>query len=170
MFAARPKARKEGLLVRDLGDEVVVYEIASHRSHCLNRPAALVWRACDGRRTTAAIAAHVGRALGASPDEDVVRYALRRLGEAGLLDPAPTAAATLTRRELACRVGRAALLPVVASLLVPRPAEAASCAASCGVCDCTGQADFTSCSTDGATCPGNFCCKGVCVPPASVCN
>lgn len=163
MTAGRPKARQEGLLVRELGEEVVVYELASHRGHCLNRTAALVWRACDGRRTVAAIAAQVGRELRAPADADLVRYTLRRLGHAGLLD-SPIEERTLTRREVARRIGQAALLPVVVSLLAPRPSEAATCpCTSPAVCNCAGQADGTSC-WNGSDCVSFLCCKEICGP------
>jgi len=160
MSVERPRARKEGLLVRDLGDEVVVYELESHRGHCLNRTAALVWRACDGRRTVAAIAAQLGRELGVPGDEDLVRYTLRRLREARLLDPGIPEAATLTRRELARRIGQAALLPVVISLLAPRPAEAVS---PCPTYNCATADEGTTC-WDGTDCTDNFCVSGVCTP------
>jgi len=165
MNVPRPRARKEGLLVRDLGDEVVVYELESHRGHCLNRTAALVWRACDGRRTVAAIAAQLGRDADVPADEDLVRFTLRKLLDARLLDPG-TREATLTRRELARRIGQAALLPVVVSLLAPRPSEAATCnAANCpgGVCNCAGQPNGTSC-WNGTDCSSYVCCNNSCLP------
>jgi hypothetical protein len=157
----RPKARRDGLLVRDLGDELVVYELGSHRGHSLNRTAALVWRSCDGKRSVAAIAARVGRALGAAPDEDLVRYAVRRLRSVRLLDPSSPGAPSLTRRQLARRIGQLALLPVVVSLLAPRPSEAATCTpATCpgGVCTCSGEPDGTAC-WNGSNC-GYVCCAG----------
>jgi hypothetical protein len=163
MSVQRPRARKEGLLVRDIGDEVVVYELESHRGHCLNRTAALVWHACDGRSTVAAIAAQVGRELGVPADEHLVRYALRRLRDARLLD-SPIEGTTLTRRQVARRIGQAALLPIVISLLAPRPSEAATCPCSGGeVCSCAGQPDGTTC-WDGTDCVNNFCTGGTCVP------
>jgi hypothetical protein len=162
MSVERPRARQGGLVVRDLGDEVVVYDLESHRGHCLNRTAALVWRSCDGRRTTAAIVAQVGRELGVPASEGLVRYALRRLRDARLLEPASRGEATLTRRELARRIGQAALLPVVLSLLAPRPSEAASCpCTSPQVCGCAGQPDFTSC-WNGIDCTSYICCGGTC--------
>jgi hypothetical protein len=159
---ARPKARKEGLLVRDLGDEVVVYEVESHRGHSLNRTATLVWRASDGKKTVAGIAAQLGRELGVPADEPLVRFALQKLREARLLEPGTGEAATLTRRQVARRIGRAALLPVVVSLLAPRPSEAATC--TCGVgqyCNCSGAPDYTSC-WNGSTCDSSVCCGGAC--------
>jgi Coenzyme PQQ synthesis protein D (PqqD) len=158
---ARPKARREGLLVRDLGDEVVVYEIESHRGHALNRTATLVWRACDGRRTVAAITAQLGHELGVPADADLVRYTLRRLGHARLLDSS-VEERTLTRREIVRRIGQAAILPAVVSLLAPRPSEAATCpCTSPAVCDCAGQGNFTSC-WNGIDCSSYICCNGIC--------
>jgi hypothetical protein len=124
-------ARTPGLVVRDLGNETLVYDAGRHEAHCLNRTASLVFRHADGRRSAAEIAA----ALAA--DEEVVRLALRQLAEARLLDggtgPAaePTPAPPLPasgRREALRRVGLGAALlaPVVTSLLVPTPAEAAN--------------------------------------------
>ena len=171
MSVERPRARKGGLVVRDLGDEVVVYELESHRGHCLNRTAALVWRACDGRKTIVTIAAEVGLRLGAAPDEDLVRFALGKLRDARLLDPGIQEARTLTRRQLARRIGEVALLPVVVSLLVPRPSEAATCnASSCpgGVCNCAGQPNGTSC-WDGSSCSNWVCCNNSCGPAGPPC-
>jgi len=45
----RPKARTEGIVVRELPEEVLVYDLERHAAVCLNRTAALVWKRCDGR-------------------------------------------------------------------------------------------------------------------------
>ena len=159
MSGARPKARKQGLLVRDLGDEVVVYEVESHRGHSLNRTATLVWRASDGRRTVAGIAAQLGRELGVPADEPLVRFALQKLREARLLEAGAREAATLTRRQVARRIGQAALLPVVISLFAPRPSEAATCnvvICSGGVCTC-GSGDGGKSCWNGFDCSSYLC-------------
>ena len=41
-----PAAREARLLVRELAEEVLVYDEEGHRAHCLNRTAALVWKSC----------------------------------------------------------------------------------------------------------------------------
>jgi hypothetical protein len=53
---ARPLARKQDLLVRELADEVLVYDLANDEAHCLNETAAFVWMRCDGRNTPRDIA------------------------------------------------------------------------------------------------------------------
>ncbi len=39
----RPRSRTEGLVVRQAGEELLVYDLERHRAHCLNRAAAIVW-------------------------------------------------------------------------------------------------------------------------------
>jgi hypothetical protein len=162
----RPVARTTGLVIRDLGDETVVYDLERHQAHCLNRTAALVFRHADGRRSVAEIAVAVAAEAHSPVDEDVVQSAIQKLAEARLIEnvhakPSPPPA---TRREALRKVGLGAALlaPVVASLLVPTPAEAAATcvpAASCTLakfgdpCWSGSQAECTSkICTDNGVC------------------
>jgi hypothetical protein len=143
----KPLTRRSGLLIRELPDELLVYDQDRHSAHCLNRTAALVFRHADGTRT----AAELARLPGAN--EEVVRLALEQLAASGLLeagaaDGAPEVPAPgMSRRDVARRVGLAAaiLLPAVVSIVAPTPADAS---ATC-VQDCTGQTHGTSCTTTG---------------------
>lgn len=152
---ARPKARVEGVVVRELAEEVLVYDLDTHKAVCLNSTAADVWRLCDGRRTVADIRkALEGAASGAVPEE-FVWLALEQLGRDGLLEarvPRPPALAGLSRRELIRRVGLAAAvtLPAVASIVAPTPAQAASCLPSGATCSESAQCCSQICS--GTTC------------------
>ena len=114
-----------------------MYDRDSHQAHCLNRTAASVFRAADGRRTVGELARRLAADVGVQVDDDVVLLALRQLEDARLLEvdsipvgpvPPGEVPADLSRRELIRRVGIGAvvLLPVVTSLLVPTPAEAAN--------------------------------------------
>ncbi|HEY0004483.1 MAG TPA: hypothetical protein VGB17_06700, partial [Pyrinomonadaceae bacterium] len=51
-----PLARKEGLVVRELADELLVYDTRRDRAHCLNKTASLVWQRCDGLTSTSEMA------------------------------------------------------------------------------------------------------------------
>lgn len=53
----RPAARTRDVVVRTVGDEVLVYDLARHRAHSLNPVATAVWRAWDGARDVPARAA-----------------------------------------------------------------------------------------------------------------
>jgi hypothetical protein len=160
----KPLTRRSGLLIRELADELLVYDQDRHSAHCLNRTAALVFRHADGTRT----AAELARLPGAN--EEVVRLALEQLTASGLLEAAASPAspetfkAGMSRRDVARRVGLAAatLLPAVASIVAPTPAEAlATCVASCA-----GQAPGTPCTSFGAiSCTETCACSpGPCGP------
>ena len=146
----RPRARKDGLVVRELADEVLVYDLERHRAVCLNRAAAVVWRGCDGRTGIDGLTRRLSAELGETLTADVVWLALDQLGRDRLLVERarrPADAPTLTRRELMKRVGLAAAvaLPVVTSIVAPTSAQAASCLPTGASCGTSAQ-----------------CCSGVC--------
>ena len=71
-----PRARKDDLLIQDLEDEVLIYDLKVDKAHCLNRAAATVWRHCNGRNTTAQLASHLKRELKVSDSSELVSLAL----------------------------------------------------------------------------------------------
>lgn len=154
-----PAARESKLLVRELAEEVLVYDEEGHRAHCLNRTAALVWKNCDGRTPVSRIAERVGAQLSAHVPEDVVWLALEQLNEFDLLSTGAARAAgssniagpsVMSRRKMLRRLGLAAAvsLPLITSIVSPTAAEAQS-----------------PCNEEN--CPPPQCCSGgVCVPEA----
>jgi len=149
-------ARREDLVIQELPGEVLLYDPRNHRAHCLNRPAAAVWRACDGARTVADLRVVATAELGAPLAPEAVDLALRQLSEAGLLRaPLPPAAERLTRRELARRLGAAALVPALLSLTAP---DAAAAAAS----GCRSRGQSCSGTGQGTCCVGLNCLGGIC--------
>src|SRR5438046_889385 len=81
-----PMARKQGLLVETLPDEVLVYDLDRKKAHCLNQTAALIWQHCDGKRNVSEIALALSTELNTSIDEEVVWYGLKHLGKTQLLE------------------------------------------------------------------------------------
>ena len=147
-----PRARTEGLVVKSLPDELLVYDLARHRAHSLNRVAAAVWRSCNGNHTPGSIGAKVSAQIGQPLDEAVVDYALVQLDRAHLLDTSGVSVDNgprVRRRDLLRRGAMLAMLPVVASVLAPTPAAAQSCAALNDPCG-SGISPFC--------CPGLSCC------------
>jgi hypothetical protein len=145
-----PRARREGLVIEEVADELLVYDLERHRAHRLNPAAALVWRACDGRQRVRDVAALVARLLGTPLSAPVVGLAVERLQRSGLMEPqaAPVRRIpSLSRRELIGVLGiAAAALPAVTSIVAPTPAHAATCVPSGGVC-----------ATTADCCPGLNC-------------
>jgi hypothetical protein len=123
-------ASRDGLLLQEVGDELIIYDRENHRAHHLNRAAAFVWRNWDGEATVGKMAERLQAELQAPVEEDVIRDILARLREAKLV-PAATAAVqpgeVLSRRALLERTGMAAaLIPIITSIAVPTPAAASS--------------------------------------------
>jgi hypothetical protein len=135
--AEKPVARTRDLVLKTVGDEVLVYDLTRHRAHSLNRVAAAVWRRCDGTRDAAAIGADLREADGTPVTVEAVRYALAELGRVRLLTT-PGGEAGITRRDLVRRLGTAAAvaLPVVTSIVAPTAAQAQSQPPPCVAPNC----------------------------------
>ena len=84
--AASVRLRADGLVIHELADEILVYDKVRDQAHCLNQTAALVWRACDGRRAPEEIARKLTKQLAVAVPEDVVLLALVQLEEIHLLE------------------------------------------------------------------------------------
>jgi hypothetical protein len=149
-----PRARKEGLLVQELPDEVLVYDLERHKAHCLNPTAALVWKHCDGRTTVSEMVQLLEKSLETSVDEDVVWCALNQLEKDHLLGDKvawPVGMERISRRTLIRRVGMAAvLLPLITTITAPT--------AQAGTSNCVPQGG--ACSGAGLPCCGAFTCIG----------
>jgi hypothetical protein len=118
------------LHVESLNDEILVYDPDGHRAHALSSVAAAVWQHADGRTSISDIAARVADTLKMDVDDATVWQALRELDAAALLD-APldaTVAGSIDadRRRVLARLGWAASIPFVTSILVPTAAFAQS--------------------------------------------
>ena len=139
-----PAARKEGLVIQDLADEVLVYDIERHKAHCLNQTAAWIWRRCDGRATVAALARLLEVESKAPVDEGIIWLGLEQLERDQLLSgqvPRPSAASRMSRRELVGRLSliAAITLPLVTSMVSPAAGQAASCFGSGHACTNSAQ-------------------------------
>jgi hypothetical protein len=150
-----PKARKEGLVIQQLADEVLVYDQERFKAHCLNHTAALVWKHCDGKKTASEIAQALRHEAASPVDEELVWLALSQLGKSRLLTEQVMMSEGqpgISRREVMRRVGIAAAvaLPVVTSIVAPRAAQAINCKTSGQPC------------TTGPQCCSTVCNAGFC--------
>jgi hypothetical protein len=152
---AMPFARTEELVVKELPEEVLVYDSISYKAYCLNRSSALVWKQCDGKTTVAEATRLLEKELQTPICEDVVWLALRQLDESRLLaDKLPKPGIEgMARREVMRKLAMAAALPLVLSIAV-LPASAA------GSCAPLGQ----PCSPSLPCCPApNVVCASICI-------
>jgi hypothetical protein len=152
-----PLARKEGLLVQELANEVLVYDQERDKAHCLNTTAAFVWKHCDGRTDVKQMTRLLEKSLETSVAEDVVWCALNQLEKDHLLTHKiswPIGVERLSRRTLMRRIGVGlVLLPVITTIVAPT--------ALAGTSDCIAQG--SACTggglpcCPGLSCQGNFC-------------
>jgi hypothetical protein len=143
-----PKARNKGLVVQEMPNEVLVYDLDSNKAHCLNKSAALVWRSCDGTRSVADIVKEFEVSGSGKVSEDFVWLALDQLQENELLETTigPRFSGT-SRRQAIKTIGMASIVavPVIASLVAP-PNALASVSCTClGPIDCVPPCNTSSC-------------------------
>jgi hypothetical protein len=156
-----PLARRNDLVMQDVLDELLIYDLLNDKAYCLNRTAALVWRSCDGTNPVPDIARRFKEREGGPVGEDLIWAALSQLDENGLLErPIPPHFQGRSRREVLKTLGRASAvaLPLVATLIVP--ARTTGIPVSCNGCVNPGQC------ISWTQCPSQTNCNplGVCAP------
>lgn len=158
-----PTARKEGLVIQEMPEEVLVYDLQTNKAHCLNQTAALVWKNCNGENSVADIVKNLENQMGSKAQEDLIWLAIDQLNEKNLLEKdLPSKFAGQNRREVLKKIGLASViaLPIVASLTAPTAAMAVVCSGT--VTNCANCNSGTPClnGTTPGTCDGG----GNCVP------
>jgi hypothetical protein len=153
-----PLARKEGLVVEQMPDEVLVYDLDRHKAHCLNRTAAFVWQQCDGKSDASTIARRMEKEFKAIVNDDLVYLALDQLGKDHLLEnrvALPAEMVNVSRRQVMRKIGlaTAVALPVVISIMSPTAANAVTCIAAGATCSLT----VVCCNTLATCAPPGLC-------------
>lgn len=186
-----PLARTDRLSVRELPDEIIVFDLATRKAHCLNAVAACVWKHCDGRRDVAALVQAVHRQLGVPADEALVRLALEQLSRRNLLtEPVarPDGEALTRRTALRRLVVAAVTLPAIMTVTASKARAGATVLGTPTNCDgekdntallggqmiCCGGKPITNgndpnnCGRCGNVCAaGTVCTNGACAAPVS---
>lgn len=154
-----PAARREGLVVRKLIDDVLIYDTKTNHAHSLNQNAALIWEHCDGKRTlgdlSAILQSNTTAEIPSKEREQLTWIAIDQLQRSGLLlgeVASPQSIKGMTRRQLIKAAGIAALIavPVVSTIVAPTAAQAATCLASGQ--GCTSSAECCSGLCSGLVC------------------
>lgn len=166
-----PLARKNNIVVQELDNEILIYDLETDKVFGLNETSALVWQFSDGNRNISEIAQAVSRKLNSSIGEELIWLALGKLEKENLIaGEIPENYEGATRREVIKKVGLASMvaLPMISSLIAPISAQAqSSCGASPFSLGCT--CNNSSLCTSG-------CCNfpaggsGVCVPMSITAN
>jgi hypothetical protein len=121
-----PKA-KTNVLIEELDDETLVYDLDRHRAHCLNPTAAFLLQAADGTRDEAELARMASEHFGHPATEEVVALGLERLRRAKLVewDGTPGHPEGISRRKAIRRLATVGLtLPAIITIVSPLAAQA----------------------------------------------
>ena len=133
-----PSGRIEEMVVQELPDEVLVYDLRHHKAHCLNRTAAFVWNRCDGRSTPGEIAEMMEKEWQSPVSVDAVWFTLNKLSKADLLHERivlPQSKSGMSRRTAIRRLGIGALMiPAVISIVAPTAMAGSSIPPICQTC------------------------------------
>ena len=168
MYETSPDARVAGLVIKELADEVLVYDLDTDKAHCLNHTAALVWKNCNGQRTVAELTELLERETHSPVPEQMVWLALDQLARFKLLTAPvfrPARLGGISRRHLIRTLGIAAAVsvPVITTIMVPTAALAASCNSQ------TGRNNDCPC-TVSSQCLSGCCRDGICKPGVGSCS
>lgn len=154
-FNFQPLARKEKLVIEQMADEILVYDLETHKAHCLNLTSSVVWQHCNGKNSISQIAKLASKDLQSAVGEEVVVLALNQLEKNNLLAKKENIKFSLpnvSRRDLMKRIGIASAiaLPLVSSMVAPTAMASVSC-------PCSGPLDCTSTPGCPTTCNGSTC-------------
>jgi hypothetical protein len=133
------KSRESDLVVQDLNNELMIYDLKKNKALCLNETASIIWQLCDGEKSAAEISRILSEKLNSPVSEDFVWLALDQLKKENLLQNAEAVEPTfngLSRREVIKKVGYASVLalPIISSIVAPSAIHAQS-----GLCVETGM-------------------------------
>lgn len=151
-----PLARRKRIVIKEVDNEVLVYDLERDEAHCLNPLAAALWRLCDGKTPASSLAISLEKETGTRLNKALIWLSLQDLRRCHLLEedlvwPPQMRAANhmrMSRREAVRRIGLGAViaLPLVISITAPTAVQAASCGSRCHPCN-----------------SGSDCCSGVCL-------
>lgn len=146
-------ARAADVLVEEVGDETVVYDLKTKEAHCLKPLAAFAFAHADGKRTLDELVQLAQRTLTPAPSATEVSAVVAELERSSLLDvPQLSVQHGTSRREMLRNTAMAGAAATISGAFVTTVAAPAAWAATCynqpGGCSCdphSGTAGNHSC-------------------------
>lgn len=156
-----PKTRNENIVVQEMENEILIYDLQTNKAFCLNETPAIIYNLCNGKKSVAEINQALNKTLNQPISEELIWLALDNFKKDNLLAENENIEIDfngLNRRQVIKKVGLASMvaLPIVSSIVAPTAAHAASGLAAL----------FAACTTP-TDCASNFCTQGpprCCVP------
>lgn len=166
-----PKARTREIVVQEIENETLIYDLKTNQVLCLNQTSAMVWKFCSGKNSIAEIADKLSFELKTIVSEEVVEFAIEQLKKEKLIENESeiiTNISFLSRRGAIRRIGlsSAVLLPLISSVIAPSSSQAQS------ACLVNGEVRTCLNTAPGCVeilmapqifrCPDAACCSGFC--------
>lgn len=167
MNKLKPESRINDIVLQDLNNKVLIYDLGNNKAYLLNETSAMIWRECNGNQTIVEISNKLSRKVKTPVSVEIVWLAISQFNTDKLLanDDLATPFDGLSRREIVKKIGFASMvaLPVIFSVVAPLAAQAQS---SCLNQPCT----FTD-GSQSDCCASNLRCRStpaackLCSPP-----
>ncbi len=148
-----PFLRTENLVVKELPNEVLIYDLENNKAFCLNETARFIMDECNGTSSIDEALESLNRKMKSKIDEDMIWMVIDQFKKSNFLQRdyvIPVQTSRLSRRKIlqtAAALGIA--LPIVTSLIAPISAHAQS--------NCVGDQGVCSDQGDPVCCPGTDC-------------
>jgi hypothetical protein len=130
-----PIAKRDHLIVEEVGSETVIYDELANEAHCLDATAAFVWRRCDGKRTVDQIRAELMQSVGCSVSRPEMLELIDLIEAKGLTElrkPSDDMSSMSRRGVLRKAVLIGTVAVTIQSIVAPTPAHASSCRSAGG--------------------------------------
>jgi hypothetical protein len=179
-----PMSKTADFLTQELDNELLLYNLKTNQTFCLNETAALVWQKADGKSSVTDITAELSNNFACKISDEFVWITLVNLAKKGLMKNVPVDPTPLSdRREMIKRIGLGTMvaLPLISTLIAPAAIRASStCAApgfdlflgqKCGLdngndCGCSSFANASKCcsgrSSATSACTARDPCSCLC--------
>lgn len=161
---SKPKTRNKNIVVQEMENEILIYNLQTNKAFCLNETSTMIWQFCDGNHSVEQISQNLSRKLNQPITEDLIWLALDSFKKDKLLEenePFEINFNGLTRRQVIRKIGLVSMiaLPIVASVIAPSAAMAASTGILLGVACPTGSGCDTGLQCRSLTTgSGSVCC------------
>lgn len=148
----KPKARNSQILIQEIENEVLIYDLTNNKVFNLNKTAAAVWQNCDGKNSLETISKNTNFPV------NLILFTIDELQKYSLFEETfetnlPTDATS--RRKMLIQFAASALaLPIILGIVAPAAVNAQSglvCKRN-NACDCIGGTQTTPLDFLGATC------------------
>lgn len=116
-----PKIRDKNIVVQNLKNEILIYDLAIDKAYCLNETAAAIYQNCDGVTTFDELRRKSRKDI----SDEVIWLAIEELSKQNLL--AEKMESGVSRRSLLQKAAfSAVVLPLISMIIAPRAAQAQS--------------------------------------------